>query len=871
MRKLLRSNYVTVGFLFLAAVGVSAIVYPEVFISFKTSFALWNDYCIEYPLTFVLTNFFYQGGIQLWNHYGQLPFFHTYVAYGLFKFPNVLTAIVYCLMAPFCEDSSRLFHQVFTWVNLMTLLLIRLVGIFLLLRTVTKEILVLTLGTVISAVFLGQWGFSRGEFYMSYFPLGMYFIVRFFQEIQWRYFAAMFLFFIISLGNGIHYGAYMYLPMHFFIISGILWRLFFNPASRVFVNTFRPVISPGMKVRWQDIGWVIALAGLIMAPYAYIVKFGFSDLAFGQADSRITHPFSPQWYFHNPDVNLGDPSSFISSILNFQMGIDAFYLGIVFLFLAIAGLVLSKHPLKWFFGIGVFFLWLLSFPREGMNLGFVAHWINALTNPLKTIPRSFPYTCQSMLFYLLLPLVVMGIEIVRELYQGNKYSKTQLLTLGAMVLLVVWLSVPTLPSESRTYLIVCSLLIMGGIVFMHIRSTAVTRALFLGIMCFLMLSDLFLVIYQSKWKIAQSERKSTILDAAPQAGMLAYDFENPSIFPYRYTYALNFSYRDEIYMWFPHGVSSDLHHVVNQALNYAYLNGHNPRHIQFVKWLDDPSMWSYLSQNNEFIFLAQAAVNDSPEALNRICAAGLARQVITVADSLHSLNLPDQWPHDISSKVQDIQYDQVSATLDDLTDYSEYHPQGDMMIFTWHLPSNFPDHLASSWFLEEQRYLRFLIQAEGQQWHELQATQGELIRPYTFDVQNIKKGELKAAFPKNDFPLHQKCVLLYPSTNNQGVQGLWRSQFDNLGITFKAKKDGWWVGHYPYDKKWRITVDGNSVAYYRVNKSFIGFPLVHGEHKILIQYWPDSPLRILLLVSAILTTLGLPMLMFFALRWEPKL
>ena len=48
--------------LFFVAALVSVLVYPEVFISLKTSFVLWQDYCVEYPLTFVLTNFFYQGG-----------------------------------------------------------------------------------------------------------------------------------------------------------------------------------------------------------------------------------------------------------------------------------------------------------------------------------------------------------------------------------------------------------------------------------------------------------------------------------------------------------------------------------------------------------------------------------------------------------------------------------------------------------------------------------------------------------------------------------------------------------------------------------------------------------------------------------------
>jgi hypothetical protein len=178
--------------------------------------------------------------------------------------------------------------------------------------------------------------------------------------------------------------------------------------------------------------------------------------------------------------------------------------------------------------------------------------------------------------------------------------------------------------------------------------------------------------------------------------------------------------------------------------------------------------------------------------------------------------------------------------------------------------------MATSWFAEEQRYLHFLVEGENQKWHEFQQAQGELIRPYTFDAQNIKEGILTAAFPKDDFGGQKKFILYYPSRDNYGVTGLWRRQFDNLGIIYNAPKDGWLVCHYPYDTKFKISVDGREVKYYRTNKSFIGFPLAHGEHKILIQYWPQAALRFLLLISAILTTIGLPLLIFLGLRWEQK-
>jgi len=865
MKKYFSSNFLTVFFLFAIAVLITVVVYPDTFVNFNVSFVRWDDYTIEYPLTFVLTNFFYQGGLQLWDYFGQMPLFHTYVVNGLFEFSNVVTAITYYVLAPFAGDSGRLFHHVFAWADLMTLLLMRIIGIFLLLKMVTKNRYILTIGTVIFAVFFSQMAFLRGVFWGSYFPLGMYFIVRFFQGLQWRYLAAVLVFLAIRMGSGLLDWGYMYVPMHFFIVAGILWRVFFKSDAQCPTD-----IRLGNGRQWSKTAGIFLVGILIVAPYVYINKFGFPDLAMGLENSRLSHMFSPQWYFHHLELALGSPRTFFGDLLNMQLeGTYVYFMGWTFLFLALAGFILNRNSLKYFFALAICFLWLLSFPREGMNIGLLAHWINALTNPFRALPRAYHTTCQAMLPYLLMPLAVMGIESMVELYQGKKYSGFRLGALGAMALVLTVTSISVVPDEVKVYLMVDTALIITAIAWICFRDSAQARFFLVGAICVLAVIDVFFIVHQSQMRLASTVRRPHIFDVSPQLGMVGYDFENPSIFPYRYSYTLNFSYRDESYLWFPHGLSSDFRHVINQGLNYTYLSGYNPRHVEFAQWLNDPSMLAYLKQNNEFIFLARAAINASPDALDRITSAGLARQVVEVEDPGHTLKLSDQWPEGMPPQDQeDFKYNQVLGVLEDVAFQSHFFLQGDMIVYSLYLPSSFPSHLASSWFREEQRYLRFFVEGEGQSWRELQATQGELIRPYTFDVQNIKQGEMKAAFPKNDFPLHKRCVLLYPSGENQGVEGLWRRQFDNLGIIYRAKRDGWLVGHYPYDTKWRISVDGKPVAYYRVNKSFIGFPLTQGEHKILIQYWPHSPLRIYLLISALLTTLGLPLLIYLALRWE---
>lgn len=59
---------------------------------------------------------------------------------------------------------------------------------------------------------------------------------------------------------------------------------------------------------------------------------------------------------------------------------------------------------------------------------------------------------------------------------------------------------------------------------------------------------------------------------------------------------------------------------------------------------------------------------------------------------------------------------------------------------------------------------------------------------------------------------------------------------DTITGTINVSKDGWFNISLPYDKNFRITVDGKSTDYFRTNTAFIGFPITHGRHNIKISY-----------------------------------
>ena len=168
-----------------------------------------------------------------------MPLTYVYATYGLFKLPNVVSAVAYWFFSPLTQDSSQFFHHIFTWANFGTLLFIRVAGIFLLLQTVTKNRVVLAVGTVMFSVFFSQQAFMRGTFLLSYFPLGMYFIVRFFQELSVRYFAAALFFSPLSWAAACSTAPACICPFIFLLFQGSSGGRFFIPGGLGLIGKLR--------------------------------------------------------------------------------------------------------------------------------------------------------------------------------------------------------------------------------------------------------------------------------------------------------------------------------------------------------------------------------------------------------------------------------------------------------------------------------------------------------------------------------------------------------------------------------------------------------------------------------------------------------
>jgi hypothetical protein len=861
----------TVFVLFFVSALLSSLIYSEVFFTFKTSFILWYDYVVEYFMTFILTTYFYQGGIQLWDVYGQMPMDFNFVTMGMFKFQNIVTAILFYIFAPFADHTGEMYHRVFAWGNLMSHLFLRVAGIFLLLQCFTKNKWVIAIGTVLFAVFFSQPAFLWGTFMLSFFPLLLYFTIRFVKEFRWRYLIGLMLMYVIVAGNGLIYLGATHLGMHFFILSCIAWVACFNRQGfkRFLSDCNKSCVEKHIRV-------IILLAFaiiIVVGPYLCMLSQGLNDVSFGASESRISQPFNPDFYFKKLSLGLADSKNFIAHTLNFmEYDKPMLFFGWMIYIFALVGIVFSRNTLKWVFGLSIVFLWLINHPRQELSIGLIGHWINALTNPLKSIPRSYLVASYTIMSYLLMPLAVLGIESLISMHREKTWDVRRWSIFLSAILIFAIFGTLALPQVVRNQLLFSALILSAAVVWALFKSTLSARRILVVVLTFFTLVDISLVIYQSKKRFGTDcLRKPAVFETLATHGAIDYDAQNPMIMPWR-EYAMNeYTGVDGLILWPLPGLTSNYYHTINHALNFEKPDGHFPRHAAFDSWTskDNLSMHVYLDQNKRILSRMPQAVAASDDAFEELGGRGVLADVAVIEDPSGRLNLPAN-VSDIQKKSDEsIRFNEVSGLTSDWVKGFTYRTSGDLILFSFKLPPDFPTHLATTWFTEDTKYLRFSAEHPQKGWIEFTHSQGPLIKPYTFDVQNIHAGRLTAAFPKNDF-YAGKFKFLYAVDKNEGVIRVWRKEHDDLGLTYRAAGDGWCVLHFPYTKKWRIIVDGKPVAYYKANKSFIGFPIKAGDHKILIQYRPGSFLRIALLWSAVVTTVGLIVLIFMAFGWEKK-
>jgi len=285
---------------------------------------------------------------------------------------------------------------------------------------------------------------------------------------------------------------------------------------------------------------------------------------------------------------------------------------------------------------------------------------------------------------------------------------------------------------------------------------------------------------------------------------------------------------------------------------------YEPRHISYKDLYPDIEIRQYLEENPRSIFFADDAFDSRYVKLADILHLNLGQRVITVdAEEFNSPFLKKAErvyisPSSFDEKIYNLALDWSKARI--FKGHSGWE-------YVFDLPKDFPFYLSTTVFTNDYSSWRLMMGNKV-----LDPIQGSLTTPFTYDVQNIRDKKLTVLLPDEKAPpADLKLQVKLP----ERILGVWKNTYDDLGLTFEAPKDGWLVFNYPYDKKWELTVDGQKTPLSKVNRCFIGAPILNGQHQILLRYWPHTPLRFFIFISMVLSVLCLGGIINYSIKREP--
>lgn len=123
---------------------------------------------------------------------------------------------------------------------------------------------------------------------------------------------------------------------------------------------------------------------------------------------------------------------------------------------------------------------------------------------------------------------------------------------------------------------------------------------------------------------------------------------------------------------------------------------------------------------------------------------------------------------------------------------------------------------------------------------------------YTFDYllsSNEPIEKLNISFRNGDYQISNIKMYTLDYANVKNIKStldpfevdMKKTSGDNIYGKINATRNGFFVLNIPYDKGFSIKIDGENIAYEKVNKAFIGFEIEKGEHNIIINY--QAPLQ----------------------------
>ncbi len=812
-----------IGIFALTAI-VLAIFYPDEIIHGRTSFMFAHDPEMAIENTYRLVSFFVQGGIQLYNRFDGMNDAYSHLCFGLYTLSNIVVAALYVLFAPFADCSAQFFYKFFSTSFLLVNALIRLLGMFLLLRKFISNrwvlgVSLIYLNTICATPFMNETLLTNTLY--SFWPLAAYCIVCFFERFEFNYALKVLAVLTLCISNSALMAlGYFYQTIHFLFVGclTVVACQFKQATVKQGLSGIRGWFTPKKIIR--GLMTVVVCLGLI-APsliwYSRLQKdFYVANSGLQKTEGRIKNARGAEGYFNYKQRSYAYPKDFLLRAFNYKqnrLGESWAFLGVGIFFLTWLGLILSTSVWRWALAIAVGLLVMVNQPSQATSIWSLPHWLNVLTNPFSYLLRSF-HMASLLLPMMVLPLAALGLERClawikqpQDIPVIRKWLAFGVISTWGIILYLV------LPVEIKNYAAAGSgivLAFMGVVACGHSSVRPWLAGLFL-----------LLLPVMDSWALNQYvhpvDRYSLrAIEPRVYQGLVAQypvvvEYQNPRMYPFRYYNGAQQRQIDPPIYNYQNSEGS--YYRYNPLLErYARPNDlYEPRAEVYKNLPDDRAAQEYLRQHRRVVYTTSA-------------------------------------PLDLAITDFDLALDTAVC-----------HPRAAFKECRMALPKAYPSYMATSVFTDDFWLTRLIVDGNF-----LRPAQGYIHEAGMFDVGNIKEGYLVFSLPLEMKPKEMRLSVYLP----KDIKEIWKNTDDTLGLTLSVAQDGWLIAHYPFDPKWELWVDGKKTPLSLTNGYFLGAPMTAGEHKVLLRYWPGSPLRIWIACSMLLTVGIFIMLVSFGLKKE---
>lgn len=805
-----------------------------------------TDQRLDYIATFSLINQFFQGQIPLWAPHDQMSLSYYYLGLGRDNFFNMVTAIICTPFVAFFDNPGVSFHACYSRVYFLVLLLVRTIGCFLLLKRFCNKNIILIPSVIYLSCFLSLT--LDGDSAKHFYPLIIYLVLVTVERLRTSDLLMLLLLVSTQIGTSLVLFGFTVQSLHFFLLAAIGYHFFINKGKSLDQTSKFKMIPDGVRSYWA---FGVACF-LIVLPNIIMWLTTFQDLSYHDGATRTSHMFDLAFYLKAKSYFA--PETF-SQLINPTLLTTWPFIGYATVLMALYGALMTTDKRRFIFIVAVIGSCSVTASSDSF-FGFPGHILNFFTNPLHFLVNQTSHQTARVITYFIFPLTLLGISSLLNPAQESldpKISLKRKVFVFSAVLLALW-GIASTTGSARIYAYAQTFLTFVFIIFMYVRP--LKKKLWAAVMMVMFLIDIpFLLVYHPVLTSSSGHWN----ESTPSLGIKDYDHQNPKITPFRLFLTETPTTGLGGLLFNPCNMPGTYLRFTNMTKNFVAPSEEMPRHKSFNKHQMDPTMQQYLMSDPIVLFKAEEAVKASDKTFKEIVDRQEQRHIAMIEDEHHQLNLPDYDGHSTGN----------SAVPSETFSYLETALKpGDGVLTTenglgylsFKLPRNWPLFMSSTFLTNDANLIKLLVVDANGKTRELSPSMGKPIEPFTYDIKNYSD-KLTVALPVGAFPSLKNFVLFRLQPNHINV---WKYNSDQTGLTYKTNTDGWLVIHYPYDKRWQITVNGKIVPYYKTNKVFMSIPISQGVNRILIEYMPDSWLRILILLSRVLILVGTVFVIIYA-------